>query len=363
LDVLEDRCLPSGGVLDPTFGSGGLVSTTVGGLSNAYAVATYPNAGTANDGKVVAVGEADVPRGSNTYPEFAVARFNLNGALDTTFGGTGEVTTILTTVRQGGVARDVAIQPDGKIVVAGYSFGGDFALVRYNPNGSLDTSFGNQGIVLTSVVQSTRDSAYSMGLQADGKIVVAGTVSTSTGYQLALVRYTSGGLLDTSFGTGGKVTTQFTVNLGCTCVNWIDLGLDTNPLDPNAGKIVVTTRLATAGAPALVARFNANGSLDTSFAGGAGYITLTNISIVPSVAIQPNGQILVAGNHVILPILGFFLRIPGVRRVTKHPEEKQRWSRARAGSPLIRCCARRSRSGVGRRKTCAFTSVCRPCCG
>src|SRR5262249_33892315 len=81
LEVLEDRCLPSGGVLDPTFGSGGLVSTTVGGLSSAHAVATYPNAGTANDGKVVAVGYAAVTQGSNIYTEFAVARFNLNGTL------------------------------------------------------------------------------------------------------------------------------------------------------------------------------------------------------------------------------------------------------------------------------------------
>src|SRR5215472_2769673 len=87
LAVLEDRCLPSGGVLDPTFGSGGLVSTAVGGLSNAYAVATYPT-GTANAGEVVAVGDATVGSGHNTKNEPAIVRYSLNGALDTSFGGT-----------------------------------------------------------------------------------------------------------------------------------------------------------------------------------------------------------------------------------------------------------------------------------
>lgn len=180
LEALEDRCLLSGGVLDPTFGSGGIVSTNVGGLSRSFAVATYPSAGTANDGKVVAVGEADVTQRKNSYPEFAVVRFNLDGTLDTTFGSghNGEVTTILTSVQQGGIARDVAIQPDGKIVVAGYSFNGDFALVRYNADGSLDTSFGanGTGVVLTSVVKNGTDQAYSLGLQPDGKIVVAGVI-------------------------------------------------------------------------------------------------------------------------------------------------------------------------------------------
>ena len=90
LEALEDRCLPSGGVLDPTFGSGGLVNTTIGSGAAAYAVATYPSAGTANDGKIVVVGAAS----TKTANYMAVVRYNLNGTLDTSFGGTGEVTTI-----------------------------------------------------------------------------------------------------------------------------------------------------------------------------------------------------------------------------------------------------------------------------
>jgi len=124
LEALEDRCLLSGGVLDPTFGSGGLVSTTAGGLDAAYAVATYP-AGTANAGEVVAVGYATVTKGRNTYNEPAIVRYNPSGTLDTSFGGTGEVIMDL----KYSLAQDVVIQPDGKIVVA-YSSGGTFNLAR-----------------------------------------------------------------------------------------------------------------------------------------------------------------------------------------------------------------------------------------
>jgi uncharacterized delta-60 repeat protein len=296
LEALEDRCLPSGGVLDPTFGSGGLVTTTAGGLSTAYAVGTYP-AGTANAGEVVAVGDAAVGSGRNTNTEPAIVRYNLNGTLDTSFGGTGEV---ILSSRNGGVARDVVIQPDGKIVVA-YTSGTTFNLVRYNASGSLDTTFGRSGtgIVSTSTGKNTTDTAYSLALQLNGEIVVAGTVSSSTGTKLALLRYTAGGLLDASFAAGGIVTTQFAapLDLGSSGANFIDLGLDTSSLDPNAGKIVVVTRLAATGHPDVVARYDANGTLDTSFAGGAGYEMLNNLTLMPSVAVQANGHIIVAGGN------------------------------------------------------------------
>src|SRR5262249_32941960 len=120
-----------------------------------------------------------------------------------------------------------------------------------------------------------------------------------TNSTLALARYTSGGALDTSFGSGGKVTTQFPfpLALGSGSSTWMDLALDTSPLDPNAGKIVVVSRLATTRARAVVARYNTTGSLDTSFAGGAGYEPLSTLNNVPSVAIQADGRIIVAGNH------------------------------------------------------------------
>src|SRR5260370_20517603 len=91
LEILEHRSLLSGGVLDPTFDSGGLVTTTVGTDSRAFAVATYPNEGTANDGKVVAAGDAYPASVVNKGVYLAVARYNLDGTLGRTFGGTGEV--------------------------------------------------------------------------------------------------------------------------------------------------------------------------------------------------------------------------------------------------------------------------------
>src|SRR5438046_618184 len=125
------------------------------------------------------------------------------GDLDTTFGTGGRVVTDF-----GGSEETpaLALQPDGRIVVAGSSvlvFGFNFALARYNPDGTLDLSFGQGGRVLTSFGRSER--ARSLALQPDGRIVVAG----SSGFDFALARYNPDGSLDSSFGVGGKVTTDF----------------------------------------------------------------------------------------------------------------------------------------------------------
>src|SRR5262249_20103687 len=86
LEALEDRCLLSGGVLDPTFGSGGTVTTTVGAYSEAFAVATYASQRTANDGKFVAVGFAETGSPRTQTNNVAIARYKLDGTLDHTFG-------------------------------------------------------------------------------------------------------------------------------------------------------------------------------------------------------------------------------------------------------------------------------------
>jgi uncharacterized delta-60 repeat protein len=292
LEALEDRCLLSGGVLDPTFGQGGLVTTTTGGVGPLEAVATYAT-GTTDAGDVVAVGGATVTKGKNSYTAPAIVRYNLNGTLDTSFGGTGEVL-----LNVNGEARDVVMQPDGKIVVA-YASGNTFNLARYNANGTLDTTFSGSGTVSTSTGKNTTDTAYGLALQPNGAIVVAGSVISSMSTKLALLRYDAGGLVDSSFGTGGIVITQFAapLDLGSSGANFIDLGLDTSSLDPNAGKIVLVTRLAATGHPDAVVRYDANGTLDTSFAGGAGYEMLSNLSLAPSIAIQANGPIIVAGGN------------------------------------------------------------------
>jgi uncharacterized delta-60 repeat protein len=289
LEALEDRCLLSGGVLDPTFGTAGVVLTSVPSSDQTFAVATYPKAGTANDGKIVEAGMY-YPNRSST-PD--ILRYNLDGSLDASFGGNGQVTNAGMTV------HDVTVQPDGKIVAAGTS--GQFAVVRYNVDGSLDTSFGGKGgkgEVTTAFTKNSGAQAERIALQTDGKILVAGwtVYSTSIGWvtDLALVRYNLDGSLDAAFGTGGKVTEHFATSILQGTRFW-DMAIDpgTNALDPNAGKIVVVANLNTSG---LVVRFNTNGSLDTSF-GGAGYVTAGTGSAF-SVAVQSDDRIVVAEGYL-----------------------------------------------------------------
>jgi uncharacterized delta-60 repeat protein len=181
--------------LDPTFGGTGKVTTDFAGSDDsAYSVTLQA------DGKIVAAGS------SAPVSDFAVVRYNTDGSLDTSFGGTGKVRTDVISYD---VATSVAIQTDGKIVVAGYASGSnyDFALVRYHTDGSLDTSFGGMGKVTTDF--GSDDFASSVAIQADGKIVATGSSGGLSNNDFALVRYNSDGSLDASFGGTGKITTDF----------------------------------------------------------------------------------------------------------------------------------------------------------
>lgn len=293
LEALEDRCLLSGGVLDPTFGNGGIVHTLPpldAGLS--YAVTTYPQDGTANDGKIVAAGWAEKKSGIHS---FAVLRYNLNGTLDTGFGSSGQV------VGPQGDGHAVAIQPlDGKIVAAGFGNNGsytNFAVVRYNPNGTLDSTFGKNGVAYTALSSKGTDRGFAMVLQSDGKIVVAGdtTPANSTTPLLALVRYNTNGSLDTSFGNSGKVVSSLAVTAPGMSHG---IGL---AIDPATGEIVVEASTppppsTQAASPSTVVCFTSNGSLDTSF-NGTGSETFTNLVSDGAVAVQAsNHRIIIAGN-------------------------------------------------------------------
>jgi uncharacterized delta-60 repeat protein len=137
-----------------------------------------------SDGKLVAAGYSY----NSTPYVYTLARYNTNGSLDTTFGTGGKVTTAIGTVIDKAVA--LAIQADGKLVAAGYSNNGTqtvFALVRYNTNGSLDTTFGTGGIVTTAI--GTNDVATSLAIQSDGKLVTAGYSYNGTDYDFTLMRY------------------------------------------------------------------------------------------------------------------------------------------------------------------------------
>lgn len=188
------------GTLDTSFGTDGVVTTSFGSGSNfANGVAIQ------TDGKIVATGYTV---NSSSYMDFAVARYNTNGTLDTTFGTGGKVTT--STGSANDIPRRVIIQTDGKIIVTGYASNGsgdDFTTVRYNANGSLDSSFGTGGIVITPIT-TNNDRAFGVAIQADGRIVVGGYAYTNVANSyIAMARYHTGGSLDSTFGTGGIVTT------------------------------------------------------------------------------------------------------------------------------------------------------------
>jgi uncharacterized delta-60 repeat protein len=173
------------GDLDASFDSDGKVTTDFGSSESAFAVAVQP------DGRIVAAGGSD--------GDFALARYNGDGSLDTSFDSDGKVTTDFGAFAG---ALAVAVQPDGRIVAAGES-GGDFALARYNRDGSLDTSFDSDGKVTTDFGGS--EVATAVAVHPDGRCVAAG----GSDEDFALAGYKVDGSLDTSFDSDGKVTTDF----------------------------------------------------------------------------------------------------------------------------------------------------------
>ncbi|MBK8465046.1 MAG: hypothetical protein IPL32_04375 [Chloracidobacterium sp.] len=268
-------CPTINSALDPTFDGDGKVTTPILSASdNAKALAIQP------DGKIVAAGSAF---GANN--DFAVARYNPNGSLDTTFDGDGKVTTAV------GAGSDeayaVAIQADGKIVAAGYSSNG-FAVVRYNTNGSLDTTFDGDGIVTTEFGISFADVVEHILIQSDGKIVAAGY--SDGGSDFAVARYNTNGSLDTTFDGDGKVTTA----IGTSDDIGRSAALQTD------GKIVVAGSTSTGGTNSdfALVRYNTNGSLDTSFDGDGKVTTPTGAGTggATSVKIQTDGKIVAVGN-------------------------------------------------------------------
>jgi uncharacterized delta-60 repeat protein len=187
------------GDLDLGFGGGTGIVTTAIGAANDYAQSVIQQA----DGKLVVAGYSS--NGSNW--DFALVRYNADGSLDTSFDGDGKVTTDFGASTDAG--NSVIQQADGKLVVAGYSDNGgnyDFALVRYNADGSLDASFDGDGIV-TTAIGAANDYAQSVIQQADGKLVVAGRSHNGSNWDFTLVRYNADGSLDASFDGDGIVTT------------------------------------------------------------------------------------------------------------------------------------------------------------
>jgi uncharacterized delta-60 repeat protein len=260
----------------------GAVTTDVGVYSDYYGDWGYDFV-ISPDGKYLVTGTSIV----NGYTDFTLLRYNADGTLDTGFGEGGKLTTALGSYYDNSYA--IALLPDGRIVLGGFSSQGasDYAVARYNPDGSLDTSFSGDGMVTTDIGYYW-DQAYSMDVQADGKIVLGGMVSSSSSWisQFGLVRYSTDGSLDTSFGDNGKVVTS---------TGHTSEGLYSVSVQPD-GKILAAGYSynddSSLNYPAVILRHLSDGSLDTSF-DGDGILNIGNS--VYSVLGLPDGKILAAG--------------------------------------------------------------------
>lgn len=272
------------GMFYPTQAAPGDLDTSFGTLGRVIAPLSNRNNGIYDlaiqaDGRIVAVGYDTNSNG--TIRSFAVARFNSNGSSDSGFGNGG---TLL--INFGGFfeeAHSIAIQSDGKLIVAGFTrnnFYHLFAVARLNPNGALDSSFGNNGKVTTAVRNSDDDRAFALALQADGKILLAGT-SRGVRYDLAIVRYNNDGSPDTTFGSAGKVIT---------------LGGSDNQFNAIAvqsdGKVVALgERRDTGVGVGFLYRYHQNGVIDEAF-GINGQVSVTGAN---AIKLQSDGQIITAG--------------------------------------------------------------------
>jgi uncharacterized delta-60 repeat protein len=283
------------GNLDPSFGTGGVVSTHVGaGAAAVQSLAIQP------DGRIMVVGTAF--SNGPTDDDFALARYTPEGRLDTEFGTGGIVTTDFGSGEAGARpaldrAGGVAITSEAKIVVAGSTRGEQqaFAVARYNPDGSLDATFGVGG---KAQVAATEPQVYAVVVHAAGDVILAGTAgSLSRGTApFALVRFLADGRADQAFGSDGVVTTSFEGSRS---------GARAAATQAD-GKLLIGG--AKFGAPSAqgdalpqsgfaLARYNADGTVDTDFGGNGRVLTdMGDAGATPlSVAVQPDGKIVAAG--------------------------------------------------------------------
>jgi uncharacterized delta-60 repeat protein len=271
---------PHPGDLDPSFGGSGSGPGRVyvapeAGPAEAHAVAVQA------DGKLVVAGYAN----SNT--DFAVMRLNADGTLDTTFGSSGHTVVPL------GAAQAIALQKDGKIVVVGRLGTNHLGIVRLTAAGALDTSFGSGGKLTVTVGSGTGSGSYarSVAIEADGKIVVAGYATFTTGSKAVVGRFTTSGGLDTSFGSFGWFSSTF---------GMAEASADGVTVQPD-GKIVLVGSAYTKGAPDAIAfaRLTSAGALDSTFGSGGTRLVADpggGDNDANGLALQPDGKIVAAGD-------------------------------------------------------------------
>ena len=280
------------GSFDTTFDGDGKVTTASSTQSSgtAYALAIQP------DGKLVVAGY-----GSNggTWSDIALARYDTNGSLDTTFDGDGIVNTDFFNTYES--AYGVTILPDGRIAATGYfTFGGSdykFSVVRYNTDGTLDTSFDSDGKVYTPMGIPVYSGANDVAIQADGKIVVAGSASNGANEDFMVARYNADGSPDFSFGVEGKIRIDIAVQ------NPFGERARAMAIQPD-GKILVGGYSNASGnnPDFALMRFNSNGSIDFTFDGDG--IVTTSFALseyINDIAVQPDGKIVAVGYVFVTP--------------------------------------------------------------
>lgn len=274
------------GTLDPTFGTAGKTTTSFG-LNDAKAHAIAIQA----DGKIVVAGETYT--NSTVVEDFALARYNADGTPDMTFGTNGLVVTDMQ--QNSDVANAVLVQTDGKILVAGYAHNGsnyDFAIARYLNNGALDPTFGANGNVLKNF--GSTDFGLAMALTPSGKILVAGRAYNGVNSDFALVQLNNDGTYDNSFGTAGAVKNNlFNEQESANAI----------AIQPDGKIVAVGDRYANNVSIFAAARFNPDGSLDNTF-GNEGKVSTvigSESDVAYAVVIQPDGKIVAAGQSNLSP--------------------------------------------------------------
>jgi uncharacterized delta-60 repeat protein len=253
----------------------------------AYAVAIQP------DGKIVVTGDFNLtPANGSDFGDFTLARFNANGSLDAGFGGngTGQLTTDIGAATN--AARNIVLQPDGAIVVSGKPTGSSVGfdhtdVLRYTANGLLDASFGSGGKLTLPGI----DVGQGLVRQPDGKFVLVGGVTATVPFaaRFLLLRLRADGSTDTTFGTAGTVDTAFSV---------ISATASAVALQADGKIVVVGTTALSANSNFVVARYNANGTLDAGFSNGTGVLAVDFFGaddVGENVLLQPDGKIVVSG--------------------------------------------------------------------
>ena len=340
------------GDLDLSFGTGGKVVTDFG--YNEFGFAIVPESFVPFPGKprvtdLVVDGQLE----SDTAEEFAVARYLPDGGLDPAFGTGGKVVTDFYGRRDQAVA--LAVQRDGRIVAGGTStvrdVNKDFALARYQTDGSLDPSFGTGGRVVTDLGGSI-DDAEAMAIQRDGKIVVAGRSNAlGTTLEIVVVRYRSDGSLDRSFGVGGRVFTHFPTETDTGDVGAVAIQRD--------GKILVGGLAGSAfGGNFSIARFVRNGRLDPTFGTGGKVVTdfgKGSHSRIGALAVRRDGSIVAAGGSNVAGTNDFALAFYRPKWKSR-PEHRHRGHRFRRRRRSRRDRSRRRQDRCRRHHLCSTDS-------